>query len=286
MKIRTRAALGLASLGLLAATAALAAPVAGAGVVNAPKYTNATSNAVSGYFASAGGTTFTHIEGYSGSNGTNSLENIGTAASNGVGVGLCNQTSGDALQAGIVYNGSHTKSVDWATGTFGTAQSNNDKCENGLVTLSPIAFSGLDNIAVSDTVAFQILYDGHHSHNGCSAGNVLFLASDVTANPGVWISSGCQWVGTVTYNEADAGVVADSQGMTPPATQYLATFAHLGLSGHASGHSVHGSFQNNSNWSAFPVFSTTNGLSSGGKVLAPQAFSHDHFDELSGVPNT
>lgn len=262
-----------------------AASGAQANVINAPKYTWAAHNAVSGYFASAGGTTFTHIEGYSGSNGTNSLESLGQLVTNGAGVGLCNQTTGDALQAGIVYTGGHTKSVDWVTGMFGAPQSNNDKCENGILP-GPAVFAGLGSIAVSDTVALQILYDGHHSHNGCSAGQALFLASDVTANPGVWISSGCQSVGTVTYNEADAGVVADGQGMTPPATQYLATFAHLGLSGHASGHSVHGSFQNNSNWSAFPVFSTTNGFASGGKVLAPQSFFHDHFDELSGVPNT
>lgn len=256
-----------------------------ANVVGSPKYTNATSNAVSGYFASAGGTTFTHIEGYSGSNGTNSLESLGQAVTNGAGVGLCNQTTGDALQDGIVYTGGTTKSVDWVTGTFGAPKSNNDKCENGVLP-GPAMFAGLGSISVSDTVAFQILYDGHHSHNGCSAGQALFLASDVTANPGVWISSGCVSVGNVTYNEADAGVVADGQGMTPPAAQYLATFAHLGLSGHASGLSVHGSFQNNANWDAFPVFSTTNGLASGGKVLAPQAFANDHFDELSGVPNT
>jgi hypothetical protein len=284
MKIRTRLYWGIGALALAAGTVTMA-PVANAGVVNSPLYTNAVHNAVSGYFASAGGTTFTHIEGYSGSNTTNSLENLGQAVTNGAGVGLCNQTFGQALQAGILYTGGTTKSVDWGTGTFGAPMSNNDKCENGVL-LSPTPFAGLSSVSVSDTIAFQILYDGHHSHNGCSAGQAVFLASDITTNPGVWITSGCVGVGTNTYNEADAGVVADGQGMTPPANQYLATFAHLGLSGHAGSLSVHGSFQNNSHWNAFPVFSTTNGLASGGKVLAPQTFANDHFDELSGVPNT
>jgi hypothetical protein len=286
MKIRTRLYWGIGALALVAG-AVTVAPAAQANVINAPEYTNANMNAVSGYFANHINVTFTHIEGYLGSNGTTSLENLGQTTGNGAGVGLCNQSTGEALQGGIVYNGGHTKNVDFASGPFGPAQSNGNPCENGTLG-SPQPFTQLQGISVSDTIAFQILYDGHHAHNGCHAGQALFEASDVTTHPGVWFDSPCVSVphGTV-FNEADAGVVADKQGMTPPATQYLATFAHLGLTAFSStGHVVHGSFQNNPTWSAFPVFSTTNGFSSGGKVLAPQTFANDHFDELAGTPNS
>ena len=85
------------------------------------------------------------------------------------------------------------------------------------------------------------------------------------------------------YNEADAGVIGDTQEMSPPATQPLAAFAHLGLT-ELTGHhqTVHGSFQSDSAWTAYPVEATSNGAASGSLLLADNPFRNDGMGILSG----
>ena len=280
MNIRMRWLALAASATLLGGIAMVAEPAL-AGVSPVPRYTNVTVYPVAGYFASDnGGSPFTHIEGYIGSNGTGSLANLGQSLTNGGGVGLCNQTDGNAIQIGDQWATATTINVTYGIGTFSkTPAPNGDLCHEGVVSTSPHTLLG--NVPVTDTVAVQVLYSSKHAHNGCSAGQALFEAEDVTANPGVWYQSPCVADASQNFTEADAGVDADTQNMSAPADNLLAVWAHLGLTNAAG---VHGSFQSNSAWTAFPVNSSSNGLASGSQLLVPQAFSDDHFELLAGSP--
>jgi hypothetical protein len=277
------AVVGLALSGAATAGAATAGHVNG--VSNVPHYTQAGDAATSGYFTSAIGTYFTHISGYIGSNGTTSLENLAVTSppSNGAGVGLCSQSTSYAVRAGDLYLGGGLMDVAWGAGNLGAAQWFNNPCANGVIPAPEVLLS---NVPVTDTIAAQILTDPRHEFNGCHADDVSFAVEDVTANPGVWVQSPCFKLphGTV-FNEADAGVISDTQNMSVPAGNLLAVFAHLGLTANlGSGHAAHGSFQANANWTAYPVIATSNGLGSGSQLLVPQAFSQDHFVENSGFP--
>jgi hypothetical protein len=266
---------GLAGLAL--AIAPLAASQASVSPVT--RYTQAGAAASSGYFTNEFGGTFTHIQGYIGSNATTSLEQLTPAVTNGVGLGLCNQGTGEAVQLGDVYLGGGLMNVDYTLGTFGAAKWFGDRCANGLVA-APTGIL-LAGISVTDTVDGQILYDSHHSHNGCPAGDVRFEAEDLT-NPGVAVPSPCTALPAGTnFNEGDAGVVADTTARSAPADNLLVVFAHLGLT---DGAGLHGSFQANSAWTAYPVDSTANGTKADPALLAPGKFSADHFNENAGSP--
>jgi hypothetical protein len=297
-KIISKAALALAagvgsvSLALAFAAAAGASPVTthANGVSSFARYTQAGPDATSGYFTSPlnGNGVFTHIEGYLGSGGTTSLENLGTNTDDGQGVGLCNQGSGNAIRAGItdVSATNGTKEVTIAYGNLGPALWFGDPCANGApqspgsLTTEPLA-----TVPVGDTIAVQLLAHSGFGASGCGKFQTALLWQDVSANPGVW-HSGCVSTGfKPVYNEGDAGVIGDTQGMEPPAVNRLADFAHLGLT-ELTGHhqTVHGSFQSDDAWTAFPVFASTNGASSGSILLAPSAFKNDGMGVRSGTP--
>lgn len=282
----------LAAAGAAALAGILAAGMsASASVSPFTYYTTVSGQQASGYFASdAGG--FTHVEGWIGSNASTSLENLGAPAggSNGAGYGLCDQDTGQAIQAGVI-RASDPAQMEVAYG-IGVHAPSGHSCFDGLVA-APVGLFG--PVSISDTIDVQVLYDAHHNfaNNGtsCHAGQALIEARDVTSDPGTWHKTGCIWVGSAlqvsslgkpSFDEADAGVVADTQHMSVPATNYLATFAHVGLTS-AGGH--HGVFQTDPVWTVFRVVGTTNGLASGTQLLVPQPFVHDHFDELSGTPS-
>lgn len=250
-------------------------------------YTQVSAHQASGYFASAAGG-FTHVEGWIGSNASSSLENL--QAGDGLGYGLCDQGSGQAIQAGVIRESATQIRVSYGIGVFSLA---GHSCFNGLVS-TPVP---LWDAAVGDhdTIDVQVLFDAHRSfrNNGtaCRPGQALVEARDVTSDPGTWHKSGCISVsgplneaalGRPVFDEADAGVVADTQHMSAPAVNYLATFAHVGLTS-AAGH--HGSFQADAAWAVYRVVGTTNGLSFGTHLLVPQPFANDHFDMVSGIPS-
>jgi hypothetical protein len=274
----------LAAGAVLAASAAVALTMpASAGVSPVIRYTQAGTGphqGVSGYFASSLGTDFTHVSGFVGSNGTHSLENLAPSSNNGVGIGLCNQTTGMALQAGDVYLGAGLMDADFTFGVQGAPLYFGDRCANGVVA-APMG-TLLHNVPVTDTIAYQVLYSRTHFHNGCAPGQAVFEAENVTGNPGIWISSPCVTMppGTV-FNEADAAAVAVTTLLAPPAVNYLFTEAHLGLT-NAAGH--HGTFQSDPAWTAFRVNSSSNAAASGSQLLVPQLFTADHFDEREGSP--
>jgi hypothetical protein len=276
-----------------AASAALFAGVSwGSGVAHAAngpaQYTaKSATSAVSGYFAHEFGAYFTHITSYIGSDG-NSISQLKPGPANGAGVGLCNQTTGEAAQAGQVLNtGGLTTNVDYGVGNLGAPVSNNNPCQNGTVGITGTLIS---NVPVGHTVRVDILFDQKHAHNGCHAGQAVFLAEDLSAGTGVTKSSPCVSLpsGTV-FNEGDAGVTADDTNVAPLPLQsipqsdsednMLVRFAHVNLNGNSPTGEIKGTIQNNSAWTTFPVGSTSNGLTppGGSLLLAPGVFSSDHF---------
>jgi hypothetical protein len=298
------AAAGLA-LGLgVTAGAAGASPAAihPAGISSFLRYTNANGNPVSGWEASAPGVGFTHIQSYVGSNDSNSLSQLTNSPNSGgkvyaAGVGLCNRLTPSmayALQAGVEYDGANHISVVYGHGLVAPvdptyAQDNNDPCELGAATglVNTLDLTVAGPVASSDTVWLQILYSNTHSFTTatgvtCHKGEFSVEAEDVTANPGDWFSSGCTYVGNHTFSEADAGVVDATTNVSAPASNYLATFAHIGLT---DTNGDHGSFQANSNWTVYPVDST--GTGNGPDSLAllhADTFFEDHFNEWIGSP--
>ena len=287
MSIRRRLAV-LAAVPALVVGAGLAAGGSAHAANGPPQYTaKSATHAVSGYFASAFGAYFTHITTYIGSDG-NSISQLDPSAANGAGIGLCDQTTGEAVQVGQVLNpGLLTTNVDFGIHNLGPAVSNNDPCQNGT---TGITGTLLFNVPVGNTVEVDILFDQRHPHNGCHAGQVVFLAQDLSAHNGVTKQSPCIWVphGTV-FTEGDAGVTADDTNVAPLPLQVipqadtepnmLVRFAHVKLNGNAPDGEIKGSIQNNGAWTTFPVGSTSNGLPTpGGSLLvAPGPFFDDHF---------
>lgn len=297
--LRERLALTAVTAAALTLTAALAlagTAQAGTGPV---QYTHKSANtAVAGYFASAFGVYFTHIGGYIGSDG-NSLAQLDPAPDNGAGYGMCNQSTGVAAQIGVVVNpGGATKNIEYSAGIFGAPVNNGDPCQNGNVNPGG-AVTLFAGVPIGDTVNVEVLFDGHHAHNGCHARQVLFLAQDITAHNGITRQSPCIWMpfGTV-FNEAEAGVTADDTLVAPLPDQagvqadtepnMLMREAHVFAAGNGPNGVVHGSIlMPNSAWDIYPVASTSNGLAPlGGTVLlAPGVPRSDHFVvKIGGSP--
>jgi hypothetical protein len=252
-------------------------------------YTNAGVDAVAGYFATSNdGKFMTHIQGYLGSDGTPSLQQLSDGYSDGQTLSLCNTFDGDALNVGDVVNdnfyGTAVKSVGWHVGSYGPTGTNNtqdDPCEDGELTSGLSIFPSLQNIPISDTVVAQILQYTHHGET-CPAGDVLFEAQDITANPGVWYASPCETApDSGLYNEASGFFTKDSTNVSAPAINYLGTFAHLSLTDSAG---THGSLQNSATWTAYAVDATGDGLNTDPNLLQVSVFSNDHFDTYAGSP--
>jgi hypothetical protein len=293
----------------LAAGGAAAAPAARAGISPVIKYTvkgSSAQGAVAGYFAQTSGLQrpvgFTDEVSYLGNDGQRNQEkfavNTTSDVTNGGGIGLCDPNTHVAVQEGDTYIGGGLMDVVFGAGTFGPAINNGDPCENGIV--NPFSTALLENIPVDDTVLVNILYDGHHAHNGCHAGQVLFLAQDLSAASPL-VRSNCIWLprGTV-FTEADAGVTADAVdlsalpgGVPQPNIRRspygLMTWAHALLSGNYldGPGTVHGSFWNSSLWTAYTVAATSNGFAppAGTLLIAPGVVNDDSFRVYEGFAN-
>lgn len=288
-------------LGALAVLGAALAAVLGlttsasAGVSSHVFYTTkSATGAVAGYFASAPDTYFTHITSYIGSDGP-TWGKLHPGTSNGAGDGLCDQTTGDAVQEGIVNNGDGTMTIGYDAGVFNVTSTDGDKCHAGTIagnSSSSIGFHPLiTGVPITHTVVVDVLSDQHHAHNGCPAGTIVFTAEEL-GNPGMFHRSICVAAPggfRTVFNEADTGTVADDTTVAPlpdsPVIQpdstvdELGGFAHVTLSGNAPHAVVHGSFQSNSSWTAFPVASTSNGAAppAGSLLIAPRVFASDHY---------
>jgi hypothetical protein len=277
--IAAAAVLGLGAFSAVAADASTAVKPA---AVSTHTYYTGEPDLTAGYFATSDdGNFMTHIQGYLGSNGTDSLQQLSDGFSDGQTLSLCDTSTGDALNVGDVVNPGGTKSVGYHIGTYtGTPNnSNGDPCEDGELTGGLGFFPQLQNVPITDTVVAQIL---QYTSKGetCHKGDVLFEARDITANPGVWYSSGClKALGSGLYNEASAFTTKDSTIISAPAVNYLDTFAHLTLADSAG---THGSLQATSTWTAYAVDATANGKASDALLEEVGPFVNDHFDTMVG----
>lgn len=298
---------------LVAGGAALAAITAAAGTAHASvnngiAYTPKGAAAVSGYFAHGNNSNvnFTHITSYVGNDGQANQEQLAVSTlpasnvpganinvSNAVGVGLCNQSGGQAAQLGETYVGNGLVDVVYATGNI-PGNVGGDHCEAGIINGPATVL--LANVPVNDTVSLDVLYDFAHSYtfrgHRHAAGDVTFSATDLHAAPGFSPQASKHVSGGVKYNEGDAGTIADAVSVTalpglPPYTDVfrspnlLATFAHVALDGNVvNGSEVKGSIQNTPAWTAFGVAADLNGGAAGPAnpvYLGPTTFKSDHF---------
>jgi hypothetical protein len=306
-------------------------------------YTDAGVNATAGWEAySPDLVNFTHIESYIGSSGDSSWESLPVAAittsplntiasstmpgngkiagtnpiTGGVGIQLCDRSSGAAAQIGVVNVGGGLFDVVEALGTFGSHANNSsgDVCDNGLLgdahngSTAVLLKVLLTGVKANDTVQAGILYDLHDAYHfgphHAGAGDVTFYATDLSnstdSNYDI-LPVHTYLAGLIVTNEADAGVVADtatSVALGPPvpapnggplessAPNELVRFAHVKVNGNSTvtgGHEVEGAFQSSAAWSVTPVAATTDGLPTGQIYLKPTAFAADNFAVEGGT---
>jgi hypothetical protein len=159
---RTRIAALVVGVAAVATLGIGSGVAANASVLNTPEYTTAGVNSIAGWYGTANnGVAPTHLSAYLGSSGNSSLSNLPqavvdstgkiTSVPGGLGMALCDATTGEAVQVGDVNIGGGKMDVVAASGDFGTAINNNDRCQNGVV--NPTASTG--SHTVSETVAFS-----------------------------------------------------------------------------------------------------------------------------------
>lgn len=294
----------------LAAAAALALGGVAQASVGPVQFTPAGANSISGYYAHAENDTvnFTHLATREGGDGSHTIEQLPVTTATGhtigtvggaAGIALCNQTTGNAAQLGLVYVSGGLVDVVYATGTFPAAPvNNNDKCQGGLVNPSGAKYLA-GPFPDNNSVDLDILYDAANPHpafrgHSFAKGTIIFSATNLGA-PGVSYLAGVLSPGKA-FNEADAGVVADTQTLVPlggvPPYPYnghnsdpseLEGFSHTLADGNSvlpGGTETHGTFYSNPAWGAFPVASNANGKT----YLGPTQFVDDGFLELVGSP--
>jgi len=292
---------------------------ANAAVTSTVTYSNAGTNAVAGWFAhSLNQVAFTHENSYIGSSGNSSLSNLPVSTPmnvlGGVGLGLCDEATGQAAQIGDINIGNGLVDVVAATGTFGPAIQNGNPCENGVVNpmgatnaMGNLSFKALlTNVPVNDTVDVDMKSNPFHAFSGNPADSVSFQATDLNhpAMVGSFVSPA--FTGAV-FTETDAGVISDTAkapaitGTPVPASDAgslshsapneLVRFAHVKVS--ANDYGNHGNVNHgnagaplqaaNTDWNASPVVSTQDGTSTGALYLDVSNFGADNFYIKGGV---
>jgi hypothetical protein len=159
---RTRIAALVVGVAAVATLGIGSGVAANASVLNTPEYTTAGVNSIAGWYGTANnGVAPTHLSAYLGSSGNSSLSNLPQATFNtdgsiatvpgGLGMALCDATTGEAVQVGDVNIGGGKMDVVAASGQFGTAVNNNDRCQNGVV--NPTATNGTGTVGtVTNTI--------------------------------------------------------------------------------------------------------------------------------------
>ncbi len=128
-----------------------------------------------------------------------------------VGAQLCNSTTGEAAQIGAVYTGAGKFALGYSTGTLDGLVG--DPCVGGGALEGTTFVPALQNIPVGDSVQVQISQDSH---------GVTFTGAVVggTSNFDTYVSTGHEY-----YNEAGAGLQADTTGLSAPAVNDLTDFS-------------------------------------------------------------
>jgi hypothetical protein len=227
MKVRTRAALGLASLGLVAGAIAIGAPGASADPVGVGVVHNTQGEA--GYYANSNGQTrFRYVQTQVGV--TNGIKNLNGSPSNpgALGVELCNPNTDYSIQLGVLWNGTSFE-IQYGHGNLGAPIGGNDPCiQSGLVN-GPgghLHFPNGFTPVTGDQLTFAIYYNPH-SHwvtlGTCD------LTQDVCRNTS--FNDGFQ-----NLYEFGIGAVSNANSLTAPASNFLAAFSHTAANYYSSTH--------------------------------------------------
>jgi hypothetical protein len=295
--------LALAASGTLLGGIAVAA-TAQAGVSGTPDFTHAgtlaTNNPVSGYYVTNFGSTFTHVNSYVGLQYDSNKLSVSTlppapgSVTSGVGDQLCNDNTGNAIQAGPVYLGGNKFAVAYGVGTFTSTPpagvtNNGDPCEDGLL-LNPAVASGtsagtinpaLNAVPYGDTVEVQIEYNNNgHPLAGCGT-DAEVIAAIIQPNPH-WYDKCLTLPSFLGFNEVAFGVESQTTGLSAPAVNQLDGNAHATLTDLAH---HHGFADNSPDWTAVPVDSTGSGVGPASEsLLMPGPVSNGNFSIYEGTP--
>ncbi len=221
---------------------ALAATMAGASVSPTTVYT---TNGESGYYAFGAGNAFTrvHAQIYI----RKYAANLGTG--DAMGIQLCNNNNGDAVQIGLVPNGDGTFAVKYQAGVLPPPTSGADPCVgDGLLSPSSAStIAALSSLPVGQNIAMNIKLLGY--------GEAVVAAQDLTTDTNYWsqvISVPTNW-----FQEAGIGL---QDGFNPqlagPATNELAAMRNSYV---VDNDGNTGNLGNNSNWTAVQVDSSGTG---------------------------
>jgi hypothetical protein len=276
--------------------------VAGVGAASATTHPNVVSKSVvfteksdsgvAGWKASGFGESFTQVTSYIGT--PHSFEQFDPSSTNGIAVGLCNQSTGEAAQIADIYqgvvDGQPVYNVEAFTGAFGAAATSNDPCLNGINPGAEITL--LSDIPVGNTAEVALHYTpqvGHH------APKMLYFAEDLTNPSYVTEVQNVELPAHTVFTEAEVGVVADDTSVAPLADQNVPTarsssyvlgvFAHVDITGQniLSGDYAVAPMQSSTpEWNTQAVGSTSNGLGGGSILLAPTSWESDATQVQAG----
>ena len=235
-RIITILAAAAAVLGLaLPAAQAVTGPISHTAVI--------TSNGEAGYYAFSG-THFSRVQGRF--TATVAAEGLGDGG--GEGIQLCNASSGEADQLGVVWDaGTGAYDVQYATGSLSS-------CTAGGVLSSPTDI-GL-SVPAGDTVALSITDEGH--------GLAEFRAEDSTIDTGIVKAFAS---GTTFPDVASAGVVQNEAGLSAPAGNPLVTFRDVRVTLPSGKSGTLG--RGHTRWTAVQAYSTANGTASDPALVTP-----------------
>jgi hypothetical protein len=302
----------------IATVIAVALPFASAdaGIAPGGRVTNANANPVAGYLAVGNGpnVNFDHVESYVGAQ--LNIADLDQSFTNGDGVGLCSADPGDstgpAIQLGIVKTASNTYQVEFGVGFTGPAagaQTNNDNCENGNIAnnvTSPVATGDIgdstNNFNYTDTAggtaligdlgpsfAFgQVMELDLQYLNGKADISVRNITDD---NPGSWFTTGwfsvSGYIGFCQFNEAVAGADADATNLAGPPTQPFIPDAHSTVSSDRHGDTGFFDTAPHGEWTAVPISSWINANNSeaSNEVLAPTTMKKGNWGLYEGKPS-
>lgn len=206
-------------------TAALASGVSGT------EYTNASVNPVSGYQVNNGspaGHKVTQVSSYIGSNNSHALAALPLGTSNGMGIQVCNPSTGDAIQLGIIHSGTNLMNVVYAAGTLTASTSNADPCQDGALArftpaVGPVTL--MAGVPINDTVNVQLTYD---------SGRARDFRGDL-AHIGDWLAQG-QVVGNGEFTTFSGGHTLFTRWVFGSASHNRYTVASFGTEANSASH--------------------------------------------------
>jgi hypothetical protein len=208
-----------------------------------------TTDGTAGYYTTSFANTYNQANGTF----TLNLENI--ADSGGVGIQLCDSTSGHAAQLGAIPDGPGTWAiVFWRGFLVGNPTGDNDPCNGSILHfgLGGAGVTQLGSVGAGTTVQAQIKEERHGIKFSVADGPVVNFNYFVPSFRG-------------NFNEAAAGVTGDDTTLSAPATNDLVDFTGVTATNQAN--ITHGYAY----WNAVSVSSSADGIAP--PLIAPSALT-------------